>query len=111
MCVKLDMPNAYNSVEYNYIEAAMKALDFKEQWIKLAMTHVSTINYSILVNEKLGKSFKPTRGLRQGDPYYHIFSLFVLEAKLANQKFKTKRGHKKLSYYKRRNEHNSPTCC
>lgn len=46
----------------------MKALGFRPKWIELIMTCVTIDSYSIFVNNKLGASFSPTRGLRQRDP-------------------------------------------
>lgn len=68
MAEKLDMSKTYDKVEWPYLEAIMKALGFKESWVKLVMTCVSTMNYYMLVNGKLDKIFLPLRGLRHGDP-------------------------------------------
>lgn len=68
MAVKLDMSKAYNKVKWLYLEVVMKALDFSAQWIELIIYCVLTIDYSILVNRKLGNNFIPSRRLRQWDP-------------------------------------------
>lgn len=52
MTVKLDMSKTYDKVEWPYLQAIMKALGFKEEWIKLIMSCVSTVSYLVLVNGK-----------------------------------------------------------
>lgn len=52
MAVKLDMSMAYDRVEWPYLQVAMKALDFKEAWIKLIISYESTVSDSVLVNGK-----------------------------------------------------------
>lgn len=43
-------------------------MGFDSHWIRLVMTCVRTPTFSVLVNGTQTDSFKPTRGLRQGDP-------------------------------------------
>lgn len=66
--LELDMSKAYDRVEWKFLEQMMTRLGFDEQWIKLIMECVPTVSYQIKVNGDLTKSFKPERGLRQGDP-------------------------------------------
>jgi hypothetical protein len=66
--LKLDMSKAYDRVEWDFLEQMMRRLGFDEQWIMLIMECVSTVFYQIKVNGELTDSFKPERGLRQGDP-------------------------------------------
>ncbi|KAA3469161.1 reverse transcriptase [Gossypium australe] len=68
MAVKLDMSKAYNRVEWNFVKEMMVRMGFDPSWIESIMKCVSTVSYSVVFNGHVGKNFRPTRGLRQGDP-------------------------------------------
>lgn len=76
--IKLDMAKAYNRVEWNYLNAIMLALGFPESWCSLVMKCVSSVSFSVRVNGVFSDSFRPSRGIRQGDPISPIFSCCVL---------------------------------
>ena len=46
----------------------MVRLGFCEVWVELVMKCVSSVSYKIRVNGQLTDSFRPERGLWQGDP-------------------------------------------
>jgi hypothetical protein len=46
----------------------MVKLGFAEGWISLVMKCVETVSFSVRVNGQFSEFFKPTRGIRQGDP-------------------------------------------
>jgi hypothetical protein len=66
--VKLDMIKAYDRVEWAYLQGILQKLGFGEQLVSLVMRCVGTVNFQIKVNGELMQSFKPSRGLRKGDP-------------------------------------------
>ena len=66
--IKLDMHKAYDRVEWPFLKEIMLRLGFHQDWVKLIMQCVSTAEYRVRINAEDNESFKPTRGLRQGDP-------------------------------------------
>jgi hypothetical protein len=75
MAIKLDMSNAYDRVEWSFLEAMMLRLGFAVQWVQLIMRCVSSVSYAVLLNGSPLDVFSLSRGLRQGDhlsPYLFL---------------------------------------
>ena len=66
--IKLDMHKAYDRVEWAFLKEIMLKMGFLQEWVNLIMQCVSTVEYKVRINEEESERFKPTRGLRQGDP-------------------------------------------
>jgi hypothetical protein len=61
--IKLDMSNAYDRVEWAFLEAVIRKMEFSEVWIKLIMGCVSSASYTILVNGLPIGNIKPSKGI------------------------------------------------
>nr|XP_016461795.1 PREDICTED: uncharacterized protein LOC107785083 [Nicotiana tabacum] len=77
--LKVDMMKAYDSVECVYLEKLMEYLGFPTKFLQWVKTCMSTVSYSIMINEELTKPFNATKWLRQSDPMSPFLFAITME--------------------------------
>ena len=77
VAIKLDMSKAYDRMERGFIKLVIVKMGFHEKWVELIMYCITSVSYSILVNEAVYGNITPTRGLRQEDPISPYIFLYV----------------------------------
>jgi hypothetical protein len=85
LILKLDLEKAYDHLEWGFIREVLTFFKFPPPFVDLVLECVTTSSFSILVNGGQLESFKPSRGIRQGDPlslYLFILCMEYLSLKI-----------------------------
>lgn len=83
MVLRIDMEKAYDRIEWSFLFEVLKCFGFSEGWIQLIWQCVSTMTYSLLLNESTFNLFSPQRDLCQGDPISPF--LFIIYSEVLPQ--------------------------
>lgn len=80
MAIRANIEKGYDCLEWALIVRALECFGFPAQFINWIYQCMSSISYSILLNGSPFGFFKPSRGLRQGDPISLL--LFIIGSKV-----------------------------
>lgn len=77
MLVKVYLEEAYNQVDWVFLENIVVGIGFSPSLTNLIMYFVRSTTISALWNGEKLDEFSRSHGLRQGDPLSHIYLLYV----------------------------------
>ncbi|GJR80293.1 putative RNA-directed DNA polymerase [Tanacetum coccineum] len=76
---KIDIQKAYDTVDWRFLDCALKCFGFHPLMIKWIMACVTSMSFSLSLNGDIHGFFKGKRGLRQGDPLSPYLFTLVME--------------------------------
>ena len=79
MAIKVDLAKAYDCLEWSFVHHVLNAFHLPQMLIDLIMSCISSTSISILFNGGKLNSFKPTRGIHQGDPLSSYIFIICME--------------------------------
>ena len=65
---KIDFHKAYDTLSWDFLRDSLQRKGFDDRWITRIMQLVTSGDMTININGETGAFFKPSRGVRQGDP-------------------------------------------
>ena len=68
MAIKIDLEKAYDRLKWDFIRDTLEDMGLPHNFVKLVYECISFVNMSLLWNRGQTSYFKPSRGIRQGDP-------------------------------------------
>jgi len=79
LCLKVDFKKAYDSIRWDFMYDMLGRLGFHNTWIKWMKGCMESAIVSVLVNGSPTEEFRPSRGLKQGDPLAPFLFTLVVE--------------------------------
>ena len=79
MALKINLEKAYDKPEWSFIRSMLIKYNFPENLIEIMMSCISSVSTSLLFNGGSLEPFRPSRGIRQGDPLSSYIFILCME--------------------------------
>ena len=76
---KLDIKKAFNKINWTFIDLMLLKNGFSHKWRNWIKSCISSVQYSIMINEKSRGKIQSTRGIRQGDPISPFIFVIIMD--------------------------------
>ena len=83
MALKIDLEKAYDKLEWGFNRSMLIRFNFPNNLIEIIMSCISSVSTFVLFNGGSLDPFRPSRGIRQGDPLSPY--IFILCMEFLNQ--------------------------
>lgn len=77
VALKIDISKTYDRVDWEFLRQIMIKHGFATRWMDTIMLCVTSISYSVFVNDHMVIPIMPKYGLRQGDLSSYLFIICV----------------------------------
>ncbi|XP_062103573.1 uncharacterized protein LOC133814656 [Humulus lupulus] len=77
--IKIDISKAYDTVDWNFVEDLLNALNIPGRFVQLVMICIKSSSYSLLMNGRIQGGFQGVKGLRQGDPLSPLIFVLIMD--------------------------------
>ncbi|KAL5831019.1 hypothetical protein ACOSQ4_016373 [Xanthoceras sorbifolium] len=76
---KIDLMKAYDKLQWGFIREVLTEIGIEGKILELIMFCVTSVEYKVVLNGELSEAFKPSCGIRQGDPLSPYIFVLCME--------------------------------
>ena len=93
MAIKVDLEKAYDRLSWSFIRETLIAANLPNDLVRVIMDCIEITSLNVMWNGRATQSFRPSRGIRQGDPLSPYIFVLCLErlSQLINQNMEDNR--------------------